>query len=141
MKPGSFTNEEYEIMKRHVVHTKEILDTIHFPAEQRHIPAMAGAHHEKWDGKGYPNNPAGEDIPLGGRILALGDVFDAITSKRDYREAMPLSQALNIIRQGIGTHFDPALGPEFVKMIEEEGVVVYHKDLPQEASQPQEAST
>lgn len=128
MKPGSFTNEEYEIMKMHVVHTREILDTIHFPAQQRHIPAMAGAHHEKWDGRGYPNKEAGEDIPLGGRILALGDVFDAITSKRDYREAMPLSQALNIIRQGIGSHFDPALGPVFIEMIEEEGVVVYEHE-------------
>ena len=140
MKPGSFTNEEYEIMKRHVVHTKEILDTIHFPDNQSHIPAMAGAHHEKWDGKGYPNNQAGEDIPYGGRIMALADVFDAITSKRDYREAMPLSQALNIIRQGIGTHFDPAMGPEFISMIEDEGVVVYHKDIEADA-QALEAST
>ncbi|MEB3285060.1 MAG: HD domain-containing phosphohydrolase [Candidatus Sericytochromatia bacterium] len=140
MKPGSFTNEEYEIMKRHVVHTREILDTIHFPEHQRHIPAMAGAHHEKWDGKGYPDNLAGEDIPLGGRILALGDVFDAITSKRDYREAMPLSQAVNIIRQGIGTHFDPALGPEFVQMIEEEGVVMYHKDVVVEAAEAPETA-
>ncbi|MEB3223033.1 MAG: HD domain-containing phosphohydrolase [Candidatus Sericytochromatia bacterium] len=142
MKPGSFTNEEYEIMKRHVVHTREILDNIHFPSHQRDIPAMAGAHHEKWDGKGYPNNQAGEDIPFGGRILALGDVFDAITSKRDYREAMPLSQALNIIRQGIGTHFDPALGPEFIKMIEEEGVVGYEAEARVEAAgAPQEAAT
>jgi HD-GYP domain-containing protein (c-di-GMP phosphodiesterase class II) len=136
MKPGSFTNEEYEIMKMHVVHTKEILDTIHFPEAQSHIPAMAGAHHEKWDGKGYPNKQAGEDIPFGGRILALGDVFDAITSKRDYREAMPLSQALNIIRQGIGSHFDPALGPEFIKMIEEEGVVYHEMDLRDNAPPP-----
>ncbi|MEB3197040.1 MAG: HD domain-containing phosphohydrolase [Candidatus Sericytochromatia bacterium] len=138
-KPGSFTNEEYEIMKRHVVHTREILDNIHFPEAQRHIPAMAGAHHEKWDGKGYPNNQAGEEIPFGGRILALGDVFDAITSKRDYREAMPLSQALNIIRQGIGSHFDPELGPEFIAMIEEEGVVMYDKETPSESTQPQTA--
>lgn len=127
-KPGSFTQEEYEIMKRHVVHTKEILDTIYFPEHQRHIPEVAGAHHEKWDGKGYPNGTAGTDIPYGGRILALGDVFDAITSKRDYREAMPLSQALNIIRQGIGTHFDPDLAPVFIEMIEEEGVIYYDKD-------------
>ncbi|MEB3328253.1 MAG: HD domain-containing phosphohydrolase [Candidatus Sericytochromatia bacterium] len=142
MKPGSFTNEEYEIMKRHVVHTREILDNIHFPPHQRHIPAMAGAHHEKWDGRGYPNNQAGEDIPFGGRILALGDVFDAITSKRDYREAMPLSQALNIIRQGIGTHFDPALGPEFIKMIEEEGVLGHEAEGRVEAAEaPQEAAT
>ncbi|HEY9723146.1 MAG TPA: HD domain-containing phosphohydrolase [Oscillatoriaceae cyanobacterium] len=139
MKPGSFTNEEYEIMKKHVVHTREILDTIYFPENQRHIPAVAGAHHEKWDGKGYPNNQAGEDIPLGGRILALGDVFDAITSKRDYREAMPLAQALNIIRQGIGTHFDPALAPEFIQMIEEEGVVYYEKELQDQPSEMQQA--
>ncbi|GEM_PF-330637 len=137
MKPGSFTNEEYETMKRHVVHTKEILDTIYFPESQRHIPAVAGAHHEKWDGKGYPNRQAGEEIPLGGRILALGDVFDAITSKRDYREAMPLSQALNIIRQGIGTHFDPALGPVFIEMIEEEGIVYHENDLETGAPKPQ----
>jgi putative nucleotidyltransferase with HDIG domain len=136
-KPGSFTQEEYEIMKRHVVHTKEILDTIYFPEHQRHIPEVAGAHHEKWDGKGYPNGTAGTDIPYGGRILALGDVFDAITSKRDYREAMPLSQALNIIRQGTGTHFDPDLVPVFIEMIEEQGVIYHERD---QHVQPPEAA-
>jgi putative nucleotidyltransferase with HDIG domain len=138
-KPGSFTQEEYEIMKRHVVHTKEILDTIYFPEHQRHIPEVAGAHHEKWDGKGYPNGTAGTDIPYGGRILALGDVFDAITSKRDYREAMPLSQALNIIRQGTGTHFDPDLVPVFIEMIEEQGVIYYDKDPHNQPPAPAEA--
>ena len=120
-------------MKQHVVHTKEILDTIHFPEHQKHIPAVAGAHHEKWDGTGYPNKQSGEDIPFGGRIMALGDVFDAITSKRDYREAMPLQKALDIIRNGIGTHFDPSLAPEFIKMIEEEGVTVFEQERRVEA--------
>ncbi|MNS38448.1 Cyclic di-GMP phosphodiesterase response regulator RpfG [compost metagenome] len=126
-------------MKRHVVHTKEILDTIYFPEHQRHIPEVAGAHHEKWDGKGYPNGTAGTDIPYGGRILALGDVFDAITSKRDYREAMPLSQALNIIRQGTGTHFDPDLVPVFIEMIEEQGVIYHERDQQVQPPEPAEA--
>jgi putative nucleotidyltransferase with HDIG domain len=138
-KPGSFTPEEYEIMKKHVVHTREILDTIYFPESQGHIPAIAGAHHEKWDGTGYPNQLAGDDIPFGGRIMALGDVFDAITSKRDYREAMPLPQALDIIRKGSGSHFDPALAQAFVRMIEEEGVSGPDKEVVVPLAHAQEA--
>lgn len=117
-KPGSFTDEEFAIMKGHVVSTRRILDRIYFPPHQQHIPAIAAGHHEKWNGKGYPLGLSGHEIPLGARILALADVFDALTADRDYRKAMTIDQALEIIRKGHGEHFDPELCPIFIAMIE-----------------------
>lgn len=118
-KPGSFTDEEFTIMKQHVVSTRRILDRIYFPPHQQHIPAVAAGHHEKWNGKGYPLGLAGHEIPLGARILALADVFDALTADRDYRKAMTIDQAMAIIEKGCGEHFDPELCPLFLEMIQE----------------------
>ena len=78
---------------------------------------IALTHHEKWDGSGYPNKLAGEDIPLVGRICALCDVFDALTTKRCYKEAWPLEKALEEIRSLSGTHFDPHLVDLFEEML------------------------
>ena len=74
-----------------------------------HAKRFAGYHHEKWDGTGYPNGLAGEDIPLQGRLMAIADVYDALISARPYKDEMPLDVAKSIILEGAGKHFDPAL--------------------------------
>lgn len=119
-KPGTFTDEEFAIMKKHATISREILEKICFPPSQQRIPEIAGGHHEKWNGRGYPQGLAGNEIPLGSRIIALADVYDALTSKRDYREAMPTEQALKILEEGNGQHFDPDLAPRFIELIRRE---------------------
>lgn len=119
-KPGAFTDEEFAIMKRHAVITREILSTIRFSPSLQSVPEIAGGHHEKYNGRGYPEGLAGEDIPLGSRIIALADVYDALTSKRDYRAAMPIGQVVAILEEGTGQHFDPVLAPRFLELIRRE---------------------
>lgn len=108
LKPGKLTDEEWEVMKRHTVMGARILSK----SESELLQAgevIALSHHEKWDGSGYPQGLAGEDIPLRGRICAVADVFDALTTKRPYKKAMPNEVAFEIIREGRGKHFDPRL--------------------------------
>ncbi|HBN08390.1 MAG TPA: hypothetical protein DD435_07005 [Cyanobacteria bacterium UBA8530] len=107
-------------MKRHAVITREILSTIRFSPSLQSVPEIAGGHHEKYNGRGYPEGLAGEDIPLGSRIIALADVYDALTSKRDYRAAMPIGQVVAILEEGTGQHFDPVLAPRFLELIRRE---------------------
>ncbi len=105
-KPGKLDAAEWEIMRQHTVMGARILSGS--SAEfMKLAEVIALAHHEKWDGKGYPQGIKGADIPLGGRIVALADVFDALTSKRPYKEPMPLEKAFAIITEGRGSHFDP----------------------------------
>ena len=78
-------------------------------------------HHERWDGEGYPHRLKGEEIPLSARIFSVIDVWDAMTSERPYRKAIPPKEALVHIQKGAGNHFDPYVVEEFVEMIEEEG--------------------
>ena len=80
----------------------------------REIPFWAGAHHEKVDGSGYPNGLKGEEIPLGARIIAVADVFEALTSKRHYRDPMPTEEALEILKKGINTAFDQRIVEAFI---------------------------
>ncbi|MCR5511251.1 MAG: HD domain-containing protein, partial [Lachnospiraceae bacterium] len=75
---------------------------------------LAEFHHEKWNGKGYPNGISGEDIPLSARIMAVADVFDALVSKRSYKEGMPVEKAFSIIEEGKGSHFDPYVAQAFL---------------------------
>ncbi len=108
LKPGKLTDEEFAIMKRHPIIGAEILGE----SDSRLLQiarVVALYHHEKWDGSGYPHGLQGEAIPIEARIVALADVFDALTSKRPYKEAWPVEQALEHIRQQAGKHFDPAL--------------------------------
>lgn len=122
-KPGQLTEEEFEKMEEHTVAGKEMLDTIiqevgdqdylHFAYD------MALNHHEKWDGSGYPQGIAGEDIPLSARIMAVADVFDALITKRCYKEAYSYEQAFEIIQRSSGTHFDPVLVEVFLDKKEE----------------------
>ena len=112
-KPGKFEPEEYEIMKTHaaegarVIH--EILantDDVSFKTVAENV---AHYHHERWDGSGYPEGLSGEQIPLEARIMAIADVYDALVSKRVYKEAFDFERADRIIMEGMGTQFDPRL--------------------------------
>jgi response regulator RpfG family c-di-GMP phosphodiesterase len=105
-KPGRFTAEERRIMEQHANIGAEIL---HDPENDllRMARDIATSHHEKWDGSGYPNGLSGPDIPLVGRIVALADVFDALVSKRCYKDAMALEKACEIVHAESGRHFDP----------------------------------
>lgn len=106
-KKGDLTPAEYEIIKTHARKTKEILDQIKFEGIYSHVPEIAAAHHERLDGTGYPGNLKGNQIPIGARILAAADFFEAITSKRHYRNPMSFSEAVKTIRQESGHHLDP----------------------------------
>ena len=115
-KDGRLNDEEYRIIQSHARHTLNILGKIHFDREKREIPMMAGTHHERIDGKGYPLELAGEDIPEAGRIMAVGDVFDAITSRRHYRDRMDFSKVLNVVTGESGTHFQPEFVDAFMRL-------------------------
>jgi putative two-component system response regulator len=108
LKPGKLTDEEFTIMKTHPEIGAEILGD-----SDSDLIALAKTvsltHHEKWDGSGYPNGLKGENIPLEGRIVAIADVFDALTSKRPYKDAWPVQEAVDFIHAQSGKHFDPAL--------------------------------
>ncbi|MBR9884997.1 MAG: two-component system response regulator [Oceanospirillales bacterium] len=115
LKPGRLTEDEFEQMKQHPLIGTEILGQ----SDSELIKlarSIALTHHEKWDGTGYPHGLAGEEIPIEGRIVALADVFDALTSKRPYKDAWSVSDAMGLIREQSGRHFDPAL----VTLLEQE---------------------
>ena len=118
LKPGRYEPEEYEIMKSHsaegakVVH--EILKDTDDSEFLRIAVNVANFHHERWDGKGYPEKRAEHDIPLEARIMAIADVYDALVSKRVYKEKMPFEKADAIILEGMGTQFDPSLEKYYV---------------------------
>lgn len=121
MKPGRLTPREFEQMKRHArlgrdaiaASEKELGDTDTFLSYARQ---MAYAHHEKWDGTGYPRGLKGEKIPLPGRLMAVADVYDALISSRVYKPAFSHSYAVEVIRKGKGTHFDPAIVAAFLEI-------------------------
>uniref|UniRef100_B8DR06 Metal dependent phosphohydrolase n=1 Tax=Nitratidesulfovibrio vulgaris (strain DSM 19637 / Miyazaki F) TaxID=883 RepID=B8DR06_NITV9 len=106
LKPGRLTPEEFTVMQQHAVIGEKILSAS-ASRVVRIAATIAGTHHERWDGSGYPRGLSGEGIPLEGRIVAVADVFDALTSKRPYKPAFELDKALGIMREGRGTHFDP----------------------------------
>ena len=114
-KPGKLTPEEWTIMKRHTLFGAEILEgsKVGFI---RLAEVIALTHHEKWDGSGYPYGLAGKKIPLVGRIMALADVFDALTSKRPYKEPFSVEKSLDIIEKGRSNHFDPHLADVFLSL-------------------------
>lgn len=103
-KPGRLTPEEFEKMKIHPIVGAEILERVQFPYP---VVPIVRAHHEKWDGSGYPNGLAGEAIPIGARILSAVDCLDALASDRQYRRALPLDQAMRIVSDQSGKSFDP----------------------------------
>jgi len=119
-KQAILTRDEYEIIKTHVVvgtdAIEKIIDNSHEDAFLRHTLAIAGTHHEKWDGTGYPVGIKGLDIPLEGRLMAIADVYDALISERPYKKPLPHDEVKKIIKAGAGTHFDPALVNAFLSV-------------------------
>ncbi|MGH9371558.1 MAG: HD domain-containing phosphohydrolase [Vicinamibacterales bacterium] len=105
-KPGRLTPEEFEEMKKHPAHGARILSNIQSPSVTAVLPGVK-YHHERWDGSGYPEGLRGEGIPLLGRLLGIADFFDALTSARAYRPAMPTARAIELIEKESGAHFDP----------------------------------
>lgn len=135
LKPGKLTPEEFEIMKTHAaIGRQALLEAVErvrerFPDSNATASQalafldvameIAGGHHEKWDGSGYPNGLVGDAIPISARLMALADVFDALMSRRHYKEAFPLEAVLDIIRAGRGAHFDPDVVDAFLGSIDE----------------------
>lgn len=115
-KEGKLTDEEYKHIQEHVKITYEILNKIHMSEDFKQITEIACSHHEKYDGSGYYRHLKGEEIVLGGRILAVADVFDAITSKRHYRDKMPIKNVIDILLNGKDKHFDGHLVDEFLNI-------------------------
>ncbi len=117
-KPGKFTDEEYNEMKKHAAEGARVIHEILLNTEDESFKVVAENvahyHHERWDGSGYPEGLKGEDIPIEARIMAIADVYDALVSKRVYKEAFDFERADRIIMEGMGTQFDPALEPVYV---------------------------
>lgn len=115
-KEGKLTPEEYAHIQEHARITHDILNKIQTSEDFKKITEIASSHHEKYNGNGYYQHLKGKEIPLGGRILAVADVFDAITSKRHYRDRMPIKNALEILIKDAGTHFDSVIVDTFMKL-------------------------
>lgn len=116
-KPGRLNPDEFDVIKRHAEMGARILQPVHFPYP---VLGVVRSHHEKWDGTGYPDALAGEDIPLGGRILAVADVYDALTSDRPYRESWDHERAAEYLTQQSGIHFDPDVVDAFHRAMAED---------------------
>ncbi len=117
-KPGSLNDEEWAVMRRHPEFGAEIIgDNASSILRMAHIVALA--HHEKWDGSGYPLGLSGEAIPLAARIVAIADVFDALTTARPYKQAWSVDEAIADLQKEAGSHFDPQLVSKFVTVLPE----------------------
>ena len=124
LKPGRFTPEEFEIMKTHTTLGRDAI-----LAAEKHLgmevsfldlaKEIAYYHQEKWDGSGYPTGASGDQIPISARLMAVADVYDALISRRPYKEGMPHDQAVEIMRQGRGSHFDPDVLDAFIALQED----------------------
>ena len=118
LKPGKLDDDEWKVIRKHPAFGYEIIGE-HSSELLENARVVALTHHEKWDGTGYPNGTAGEDIPLVGRITAVADVFDALTSNRPYKEAWPVEKALSVINEESGKHFEPMMVDAFMMNIPE----------------------
>lgn len=121
LKPGKLTREEFEVMKAHTLFGEEVIANLEHMAGHptsflNCAKEIAGSHHEKFDGSGYPRGLKGEEIPLAGRIMAVADVYDAVISKRVYKNAMSHDEAMQIMTDGKGSHFDPVVINAFFKV-------------------------
>jgi putative two-component system response regulator len=122
-KPGKLNDEEFTEMKRHTVFGEQIIRKIETMAKEsdflKYAKIFAASHHEKWDGTGYHRGLKGNDIPLLGRIMAIADVYDALTSVRPYKKAFTHEEAVQIITEGSGSQFDPVLVEVFTRAAEQ----------------------
>ncbi len=124
LKPGRFEPHEFEIMKTHTTLGRDAIqhaeDQLGMPVEfLKYAKEIAYGHQEKWDGSGYPQGLAGEAIPMSARIMAVADVYDALISRRVYKEGMPHEKAVDIMREGRGSHFDPDVLDAFLGILGE----------------------
>ena len=119
MKPGKLTDEEFDEMKNHATYGVEIIRRIASNTSESqflyYAELLAGSHHEKWNGSGYPRGLAGEEIPLQGRLMAIVDVYDALTNERPYKKAFSHEDSISIIEEEKGKHFDPQIAEVFLK--------------------------
>ena len=120
LKNAKLTQDEYEVMKQHTVIGAKTLDEVHSKFGDNSFIEMgkviARSHHERWDGKGYPDGLKGEEIPLPARIMAIADVYDALSTKRVYKEIYPQEKCVKIITEGRGPQFDPYITDAFLKV-------------------------
>lgn len=116
-KPARLTRQEYQVIQQHPSRGEKILQHLHF---LDHARMIIRSHHERYDGKGYPDGLAGEEIPLGARVLAIADAFDAMISDRSYRSALTIDQSLAELEAGAGSQFDPRLVQLFTRMVQAE---------------------
>lgn len=117
-KPGPLTRTEYEIVQTHCIKTREILERVNFEGIFKKVPEAAGFHHERYDGSGYPLGLRGRAIPLGARIIAVADFFEALTSERHYRGPMDPEVVLEMVMEGRGRTFDPDVVDAFIRFYE-----------------------
>ena len=134
-KPGKLTPEEYEEIKKHATFggelVRQVLSGISNEYQIEFAADIATFHHEKWDGSGYPKGLKGKEIPLSARIMAIADVFDALVSKRCYKDEVSCEEAFKIIEKDAGTHFDPNLVNVFLKHKDKyEKIKLTHKEIP-----------
>jgi HD-GYP domain-containing protein (c-di-GMP phosphodiesterase class II) len=115
-KAGKLDEEEYQLIKKHPAVTRQILGSIHFPRNLRNVTEIASTHHEKVNGEGYPDGLKQSEIPMGGRMLAMADVFDALTSQRQYRDREPIEKVWQTIDKEIDRTFDPKVVNYFLKI-------------------------
>jgi len=113
-KPGRLNDEEYEHIKTHALKTQKILQQVNFEGVYKEVPEIAASHHEKLDGTGYPKGLTGDEIPFGGKIIAVADVFEALTSRRHYRDPMPGNEALDYLVNNIDIHFEKSCVEAFI---------------------------
>ena len=122
-KPGKLTEEEFDLIKQHCADGERIIDEIISKTKDdgflHHAKNFAGYHHEKWNGTGYPRGFKEDQIPLEGRIMAIADIYDALVSERPYKRPFTHEQAVEIIKNGRGTHFDPKIVDVFLTVMEE----------------------
>jgi len=118
LKPGKLDAQEWKVMQTHAAIGADILSG-HDSTLMNMAKEIAISHHEKWDGSGYPNGLTGKEIPLSGRIVAISDVFDALTSERPYKKAWPVEEAIAEIKRGANSHFDPDLVEVFLQVLPE----------------------
>lgn len=135
LKPAQLTDQEYAHIKEHPLHTFRLLSKIRFPEDLADIPMVAAPHHERWDGSGYPDGLRGEEIPIGARIIAVADAFDALTEQRCYNEPMTPEAALGELTMRSGTYFDPGVIEGFVRYfnceIEPRSRAIENRTLPE----------
>ena len=117
-KPGKLTVEEFNVVKKHPVLSEKILKPVNFPFP---VQSIVRHHHERYDGKGYPDSLRAEEIPLGSRILFVADAYEAMTSDRPYRKALSTRMALSELKNNMQTQFDPRVAKVFARIIKSEG--------------------